>query len=36
VQLTRDEAAALELAPGDIVWVGHAGPVPAAAESVAA
>ncbi len=36
VQLTRDEAAALELAPGDIVWVGHAGPVPAEAESVAA
>jgi sulfate/thiosulfate transport system ATP-binding protein len=23
VQLTRDEAVALELAPGDIVWVGH-------------
>jgi sulfate transport system ATP-binding protein len=23
VQLTRDEAAALEIAPGDIVWVGH-------------
>jgi sulfate transport system ATP-binding protein len=23
VQLTRDDAAALELAPGDIVWVGH-------------
>jgi sulfate transport system ATP-binding protein len=28
VQLTRDDAAALELAPGDIVWVGHAA-VPA-------
>jgi sulfate/thiosulfate transport system ATP-binding protein len=28
VQLTRDEAVALELAPGDIVWVGHS-PVPA-------
>jgi sulfate transport system ATP-binding protein len=24
VQLTRDDAAALELVPGDIVWVGHA------------
>jgi sulfate/thiosulfate transport system ATP-binding protein len=23
VQLTRDEAEALELAPGDIVWIGH-------------
>jgi sulfate transport system ATP-binding protein len=23
VQLTRDDAVALELAPGDIVWVGH-------------
>jgi hypothetical protein len=23
VQLTRDEAVALELADGDIVWVGH-------------
>jgi sulfate transport system ATP-binding protein len=23
VQLTRDDAAALELVPGDIVWVGH-------------
>ena len=23
VQLTRDEASALEIAPGDIVWVGH-------------
>ena len=30
VQLTREEAAALELAPGDIVWVGHEG-VPIAA-----
>jgi sulfate transport system ATP-binding protein len=35
VQLTRDEAASLELAPGDIVWVGHTGPVPAS-EPVAA
>jgi sulfate transport system ATP-binding protein len=25
VQLTRDDAVALELAPGDIVWVGHTG-----------
>ena len=34
VQLTRDDAVALELAPGDIVWVGHTvAPVP---ESVAA
>jgi sulfate/thiosulfate transport system ATP-binding protein len=33
VQLTRDDAAALELAPGDIVWVGHAV---AASERVAA
>jgi sulfate/thiosulfate transport system ATP-binding protein len=30
VQLTRDEAAALELARGDIVWVGH-GDVPVVA-----
>ena len=30
VQLTRDEADALELARGDIVWVGH-GDVPVAA-----
>ena len=30
VQLTRDDAVALELAPGDIVWVGHSvEPVPA-------
>ena len=34
VQLTRDDAAALELAPGDIVWVGHT--VAAEPESVAA
>ena len=34
VQLTRDDAVALELAPGDIVWVGHTvEPVP---ETVAA
>jgi sulfate transport system ATP-binding protein len=34
VQLTRDDAVALELAPGDIVWVGHSvEPVP---ETVAA
>ena len=34
VQLTRDDAVALELAPGDIVWVGHtAAPAP---ETVAA
>jgi sulfate transport system ATP-binding protein len=26
VQLTRDDAIALELAPGDIVWVGHTAP----------
>jgi sulfate/thiosulfate transport system ATP-binding protein len=32
VQLTRDDAAALELSPGDIVWVGHT----AAPEAVAA
>jgi sulfate transport system ATP-binding protein len=32
VQLTRDDAVALELSPGDIVWVGHA----AAPEQVAA
>jgi len=32
VQLTRDDAVALELAPGDIVWVGHtAAPEPAVA-----
>jgi sulfate/thiosulfate transport system ATP-binding protein len=32
VQLTRDDAVALELAPGDIVWVGHtAAPEPVAA-----
>src|SRR5512133_2047973 len=35
VQLTRDDAVALELAPGDIVWVGHTV-APAAPESVAA
>jgi sulfate transport system ATP-binding protein len=29
VQLTRDDAVALELAAGDIVWVGHT-PAPAA------
>jgi sulfate transport system ATP-binding protein len=34
-QLTRDDAEALELAPGDIVWVGHAA-APAEPESVAA
>jgi len=34
VQLTRDDAVALELAPGDIVWVGHT--VAAEPESVAA
>ena len=33
VQLTRDDAVALELAPGDIVWVGHGVAAP---ESVAA
>ena len=33
VQLTRDDAVALELAPGDIVWVGHTA---ARAEAVAA
>ena len=33
-QLTRDDAVALELAPGDIVWVGHT--VAAEPESVAA
>jgi sulfate transport system ATP-binding protein len=33
VQLTRDEAVALELAAGDIVWVGH---TPAPAPAVAA
>jgi sulfate transport system ATP-binding protein len=33
-QLTRDDAVALELAPGDIVWVGHT-PAPEP-ESVAA
>jgi sulfate transport system ATP-binding protein len=32
VQLTRDDAAALELVPGDIVWVGH----PAVPERIAA
>ena len=32
VQLTRDDAAALELVPGDIVWVGH----PAVPERMAA
>jgi sulfate/thiosulfate transport system ATP-binding protein len=32
VQVTRDDAVALELAPGDIVWVGHtAAPEPVAA-----
>jgi sulfate/thiosulfate transport system ATP-binding protein len=32
VQLTRDDAVALELAPGDIVWVGHTpAPEPVAA-----
>jgi sulfate/thiosulfate transport system ATP-binding protein len=36
VQLTRDEAAALELAPGDIVWVGHTVAGVAEAASVAA
>jgi sulfate transport system ATP-binding protein len=34
VQLTRDDAVALELSPGDIVWVGHT--VAAEPESVAA
>jgi sulfate transport system ATP-binding protein len=29
VQLTRDDAVALELAPGDIVWVGHTVAPPA-------
>jgi sulfate transport system ATP-binding protein len=33
VQLTRDDAVALELAPGDIVWVGHSVAPP---ETVAA
>jgi sulfate transport system ATP-binding protein len=32
VQLTRDDAAALELVPGDIVWIGH----PAVPERIAA
>jgi sulfate transport system ATP-binding protein len=32
IQLTRDEAAALEIAPGDIVWIGHS----AAREPIAA
>jgi sulfate/thiosulfate transport system ATP-binding protein len=32
VQLTRDDAVALELAPGDIVWVGQSS----APEAVAA
>jgi hypothetical protein len=32
VQLTRDDAIALELAPGDIVWVGQS----AAPQAVAA
>jgi sulfate/thiosulfate transport system ATP-binding protein len=35
VQLTRDDAVALELAPGDIVWVGHTV-APSEAETVAA
>ena len=35
VQLTRDDAVALELAPGDIVWVGHTA-ARAEPESVAA
>jgi sulfate transport system ATP-binding protein len=35
VQLTRDDAVALELAPGDIVWVGHTV-APAEPETVAA
>jgi sulfate/thiosulfate transport system ATP-binding protein len=35
VQLTRDDAEALELAAGDIVWVGHT-PAPAEPETVAA
>ena len=35
VQLTRDEAVALELAPGDIVWVGHTV-APSEPETVAA
>ena len=35
VQLTRDDAVALELAPGDIVWVGHTV-APSEPETVAA
>jgi sulfate transport system ATP-binding protein len=35
VQLTRDDAVALELAPGDIVWVGHTV-APVQPETVAA
>jgi sulfate transport system ATP-binding protein len=36
VQLTRDDVVALELAPGDIVWVGHTPAPEADRESVAA